>query len=74
MKIVEWISDGHEQLSERINTIGDLYDFGDTRLIDIDCENIIGPLLFRAEDGKYYTGTIKFVVSEATEEDIADKA
>jgi len=43
------------------------------RLLDKSCSHeICGTVLFKATDGKYYAGTVEFVVSEANPDYVKD--
>ena len=66
MKIKRWIRDGNEEFEKQ--------GFDDTE--DILCaagclmdhaysHEIVGEVLFEGEDGKFYVGTVEFVIAEA---------
>ena len=66
MKIKRWIRDGNEEFEKQ--------GFNDTEdilcaagcLMDHACSHeIVGEVLFEGEDGKFYTGTVEFVIAEA---------
>lgn len=66
MKIKRWIRDGNESFEKQ--------GFDDTedilcaagRLLDDACSHeIVGEVLFEGEDGKFYAGTVEFVIAEA---------
>ena len=66
MKIKRWIRDGNEGFEKQ--------GFDDTedilcaagRLLDDACSHeTVGEVLSEGEDGKFYTGTVEFVIAEA---------
>lgn len=62
----EWIHDGNDALSASgITTESDLYEAAAGALDSACSYDIMGPILFKATDGKYYVGTVDFVISEA---------
>lgn len=68
MKIVKWIRDGHDGLSSRVEDDEDLLDAAG-RALDKACSwDIMGEILFMADDGKYYVGEVEFVIVEANPE------
>lgn len=65
MKIVKWIRDGNDGLSSRVEDDDDLLDAAG-RALDHACSwDIVGEVLFLADDGKYYVGCVEFVISDA---------
>lgn len=69
MKVKNWIRDGNEGFEEQ--------GFDDTedilcaagRLLDAaSSHEIVGEVLFEGEDGKFYVGTVEFVIAEADPE------
>jgi len=72
MKIVKWIRDGNDGLSSRVEDDDDLLDAAG-RALDKACSwDIMGEVLFLADDGKYYTGCVEFMISEANPEYVQD--
>ena len=68
MKIVKWIRDGNDGLSSRVEDDDDLLDAAG-RALDKACSwDIMGEVLFLADDGKYYVGCVEFMITEADAE------
>jgi len=67
--ITEWVQSG--QLDECGSTEEVLEQAG--RLLDRSCSHeICGEVLFKAADGKYYVGTVEFMIQEANPEYVRD--
>jgi hypothetical protein len=67
LKPVEWIESGELNTKEIENQDDILGQCG--RLLDGACSHdIIGPVLFKADDGKHYCVTVEAVIGEASEE------
>ena len=72
MKIVKWIRDGNDGLSSRVEDDDDLLDAAG-RALDKACSwDIMGEVLFLADDGKYYCGCVEFMITEANPEYVDD--
>lgn len=67
MKIVKWIRDGNDGLSSRIDDDEDLLDAAG-RALDKACSwDIMGEVLFLADDGNYYAGCVEFMITPANQ-------
>jgi hypothetical protein len=74
LKITEWVCDGHEALSASgITDTDELLDSAANALDHACSWDIMGEILFKAEDGEYYVGTVDFVISKANPDYVADK-
>jgi hypothetical protein len=73
MKIVKWIRDGNDGLSASgLEDDDDLLDAAG-RALDHACSwDIMGEVLFLADDGKHYVGCVEFMISEANPEYVAE--
>lgn len=73
MKIKKWFQDGNEGFeAQGLDSTEDVL-CAAGRLMDDSCtHDIVGPVLFQAKNGKYYTGTVEFVIKEADPEDVKD--
>jgi hypothetical protein len=73
LKITEWVCDGHEALSASgITDTDELLDSAANALDHACSWDIMGEILFKAEDGEYYVGTVDFVISKANPDYVAD--
>jgi hypothetical protein len=64
--IEEWIHDGYGgDISDLCVTVHDLLEVAGRRLDKAYSHEIMGEILFKAEDGKYYVGHVEFTVDEA---------
>ena len=66
MKIKRWSRDGNEEFEGQ--GLDDTEDIlcAAGRLLDDACSHeIVGEVLFEGEDGKFYKGTVEFVIAEA---------
>ena len=64
IKIKKWLKDGNEGLSDLKNT-QHLIEAAGASLDACNASDIMGEILFQGEDGKYYVGTVEFVISRA---------
>ena len=73
MKIVKWIADSHGDVSTSgVITDHDLVDIA-SRVLDKHCSHdIMGEIVFEADDGKVYVGSTEFVIMEANPEYVKD--
>ncbi len=73
MKIKKWLRDGNEGFAAQgLDDTDDIL-CAAGRLLDHACSHdIVGEVLFRGEDGKYYVGTVEFVIAEANPEYVKD--
>jgi secreted trypsin-like serine protease len=65
MKIKRWIHDGHDALSKSVTDEDELLEAAADALNSACSWDIMGPILFEADDGKFYVGTVSFDISEA---------
>lgn len=73
MKITQWVIDGNVGLARQGITTEDELIEAAGRLLDKSCSgDIVGEILFRADNGKFYVGNVEFVISEASPEYVAD--
>jgi len=73
VKIVEWIRDGNDELSATsIQTIQDLYEFAGVELDNACSHDILGEVIFRADDGETYVMTIEAIVDKINPEYLKD--
>lgn len=72
MKIKRFIASGELQNPQTIQTTKEVIEQAG-RMLEKSCtEQIVGTVLFEGEDGKFYTGTVEFCVTEASEEFVRD--
>ena len=66
MKIKRWIRDGEDALgAQGIENTEELLCAAGRKLDKAYAHDIVGECLFEGEDGKYYVGTVEFVIEEA---------
>jgi hypothetical protein len=71
LNVKEWISLG--ELSEPCKTNGDILDQA-ADLLDGACSHdILGQVLFKATNGKYYTVTVEAIIGEADKDFVKAK-
>jgi len=69
MNIKRWIRDGNEEFEKQgLDDMEDILCAAGRLLDDADSHEIVGEVLFEGEDGKFYTGTVEFVIAEADPE------
>lgn len=69
LKIKSWLRRG--ELSEKTETVQDIYDQVG-RMLDKSCAfDIVGPVVFEGEDGKFYVGGVEFFLCEDNPDHIA---
>lgn len=72
MKIVKWIRDGNDLNTCGLEDDDDLLDAAG-RALDKACSwDIMGEVLFLADDGKYYAGCVEFMITEANPDYVKD--
>lgn len=72
VKIEKWLRCPFDQDKENIQTVEDLLDWAGRRLDAAYADEICGEVLFEGKDGKIYTGSVEFCVSEANPEYVKD--
>jgi len=65
MKIVKWLRDGDGLSCDGINTSEGLLECAGNALDNACAYDIMGEVLFLADDGRYYVGTVEFMICEA---------
>ena len=69
MKIKRWIRDGNEEFEKQgFDDTEDILCAAGRLLDNAYSHEIVGEVLFEGEDGKFYTGTVEFVIAEADPE------
>jgi len=73
VSIKRWIRDGHDGLAAQdIDTTALLLEAAGRRLDKACSHDIMGEILFEAEDGKTYVGCVEFMITEANPEYVKD--
>jgi hypothetical protein len=72
IKIAEWLRDGDALSADGIEDTDDLIGAAANALDHAYAYDIMGEILFQGEDGKFYVGTVDFVISEADPEYVKD--
>ena len=67
MKIKKWIKGENEY-----KTTEKVIEMAGVALDDACANEIVGDCLFQGQDGKYYVGTVEFVIQEANPEYVKD--
>lgn len=65
MGIQRWIREGNDGLSSCAQTIGELLEYAGGCLDRACSYDIVGEVVFEAEDGVTYVGTVEFVIGRA---------
>lgn len=65
MKIKRWIREGNDALHTCASTIGELLEYAGGCLDSACSHDIVGEVVFEAEDGLTYVGTVEFRVGIA---------
>ena len=66
MKIKRWIRDGNEEFEgQGLDDTEDILCAAGCLMDHAYSHEIVGEVLFEGEDGKFYVGTVEFVIAEA---------
>jgi len=71
LKIKKWICSGKFSVKNK-QTIGDVIEEAGYLLDGVEASEIVGKVLFKASDGKYYTATVEVLVYEAHPQFVKD--
>ena len=72
LKIVKWLRDGDALSADGIENTEDLLGAAANALDSACAHDIMGEILFQADDGKFYVGCVEFVISKANPEYVKD--
>ena len=66
MKVKNWIRDGNERFeAQGLDDTEDILCAAGCLMDHAYSHEIVGEVLFEGEDGKFYKGTVEFVIAEA---------
>lgn len=71
MKIKRWIRDGYEGMAG-VDTTELLLEQAGRAMDNAGVHEILGNIAFEGEDGRFFVGTVEFLISEANPEYIRD--
>lgn len=72
-KIKNWLADGNCNLEEQgIETVEELLEAAGRLMDKAYAQDIVGHVIFEGEDGKFYKGTIQFVLDEMDDDEVKE--
>jgi hypothetical protein len=69
VKITEWIKGGLHDMEDLCTDNEDVVQVAGRCLDNANAQDLVGDILFKGEDGKYYEGFVTFTLVEVNEED-----